>query len=599
MEILFLSFAQYIISPLFILLILGGIIGFGTFLFLLRYKERPGVKYWLVWQIATAFWAISYAFEYGAIDLETKILWSKFSYFGIVYCALAFFLFSQAFFANNKSLNKKITIGLFSLATIFLTFPFTNDIHHLHWKSYAINPTTNTIHYEYGPLFWVVFGFSYITLFSGIINISRLYFKLSNFNRKRITLLFIASLLPPFGNIIYVFHINPIEGFDWTPFTFLFTGILIAINISRFKMFKLVPFARNKLIDIMPEAVLIVDNSYLIADYNTSFKKIMNLGDKDIVGMNIKDLVPHRAELIDTIFKHGDYKTELSREINGELRYFDFQATCIYNGNKERTGVLVMLKDTTHHVLAEQKINEANIRLTQEIKEKERLIDDLDAFSHTVAHDLKNLLSAMAGVSELIKTDFETLGKESLIELNDIINISATKSIHITTELLTLASVRQEKINPQPVEMKNIVSGAVIRLKDMIEKSSAKLIIPDTFPKVLGYETWLEEIWINHISNAIKYGGSPPEIEFGWEILNDQKCKFWIKDNGKGISADEIKVLYTKFTRLDAHKRIEGNGLGLSIVKRIVEKLNGEVGVDSTNIPGEGSTFYFILPKAE
>jgi signal transduction histidine kinase len=86
---------------------------------------------------------------------------------------------------------------------------------------------------------------------------------------------------------------------------------------------------------------------------------------------------------------------------------------------------------------------------------------------------------------------------------------------------LTLASVRQEEINPQPVEMKNIVSGAVIRMKDMIEKSSAKLIIPDTFPKVLGYETWLEEIWVNHISNAIKYGGTPPEIEFGWEILND------------------------------------------------------------------------------
>jgi len=112
-------------------------------------------------------------------------------------------------------------------------------------------------------------------------------------------------------------------------------------------------------------------------------------------------------------------------------------------------------------------------------------------------------------------------------------------------------------------------------------------------------EAWLEEVWINFISNAIKYGGTPPAMYIGWDKVPGNKAIFWIEDNGNGISEGDIKKLYSKFTRLEAHQKVEGNGLGLSIVKRIVEKLNGEVGVESANIPGEGSKFYFILPLAE
>ena len=171
------------------------------------------------------------------------------------------------------------------------------------------------------------------------------------------------------------------------------------------------------------------------------------------------------------------------------------------------------------------------------------------------------------------------------------------KTIHITTELLTLASVRQQEIKQVSVNMQKVVLDAMSRLKDMIQAKGAKILLPDTWPEVLGYEAWLEEVWLNYISNAIKYGGTSPVIKIGSEVLPEDRVKFWIKDNGKGLSPEEIELLFTKFTRLDT-VRAEGHGLGLSIVKRIVEKLNGEVGVESQNIPGEGSVFYFILPLA-
>lgn len=590
------SISGYIISPLFILLILGGLIGIITFLFLLRFKKAPGVQYWLIWQIAASIWAFTYAFEFAGTDIETKIMWSKFSYLGIVYCSLSFFLFSVTFTANDRFLNKKVIIALYSIATFFLLSPFTNDMHHLHWRSYSINPETNATNYEYGPFFWIIFIFSYIALVSGIINIIVQFFRSSNFHKRQIILLFIASMVPLVGNLIYVFHINPVAGFDWTPFSFLITGILIAINISQFKMFDLVPFARNKLIDILPDAILIVDKSLRIADYNAPMRKLIDSDFKELIGKQINDVVPHRNKLISEAIQHNNYQTEIMREINGVSHHFDIQTTTLFDQNKQQTGRLVVLKDITHRISAEETIKQANIRLTNEIKEKEKLIVDLDAFSHTVAHDLKNMLSSIVSASNLIKSSFDSFPKEDILEINDLINLSATKTMHITKELLTLASVRQQEINLRQVNMQKVVLDSITRLKEVIAEKDAQISQPESWPKVLGYEAWLEEVWINYISNAVKYGGTPPIIEMGSEELADGKVKFWIKDNGQGLSEEDMSVLFNKFTRLDTLKA-EGHGLGLSIVKRIIEKLNGEVGVESQNIPGEGSTFYFILPK--
>ncbi|MEA3504856.1 MAG: HAMP domain-containing sensor histidine kinase, partial [Bacteroidota bacterium] len=100
---------------------------------------------------------------------------------------------------------------------------------------------------------------------------------------------------------------------------------------------------------------------------------------------------------------------------------------------------------------------------------------------------------------------------------------------------------------------------------------------------------------------AIKYGGSHPEIEIGVDIgknggVADGMLRFWICDKGSGVSEKDQEILFNKFERLEK-VNIDGHGLGLSIVKRIVEKMGGEVGVESEI--GKGSLFYFTLPVAD
>lgn len=118
-------------------------------------------------------------------------------------------------------------------------------------------------------------------------------------------------------------------------------------------------------------------------------------------------------------------------------------------------------------------------------------------------------------------------------------------------------------------------------------------MFPKNWPSAIGYTPWIEEVWVNYISNAIKYGGEPPYIELGAEEKIG-KTLFWIKDNGAGIDPEQQSQIFIKSTRLN-EKIVKGHGLGLTIVKRIVEKLGGQVGITST--VGKGSTFTFELPS--
>lgn len=112
----------------------------------------------------------------------------------------------------------------------------------------------------------------------------------------------------------------------------------------------------------------------------------------------------------------------------------------------------------------------------------------------------------------------------------------------------------------------------------------------------------MDEVWLNYLSNAVKYGGRPnltppiaPRIEAGSTLQGDSQVRFWVRDNGPGILPEDHSRLFVPFSRL-GQDGATGHGLGLSIVQRIVERLGGQVGVEST--VGQGSTFYFTLPQA-
>lgn len=164
----------------------------------------------------------------------------------------------------------------------------------------------------------------------------------------------------------------------------------------------------------------------------------------------------------------------------------------------------------------------------------------------------------------------------------------------IIEELMLLAGLRKSAVKMEPLDMTHIVAEVQRRLMYMIQNYGAEIVSPPGWPQALGYAPWVEEIWINYISNAIKYGGRPPLIELGAEQQGEW-VRFCVRDNGQGLTAEQQTRLFRPFERLD-QVSFKGYGLGLSIVQRIVERMNGQAKVESAGVPGEGANFCFILP---
>jgi signal transduction histidine kinase len=234
--------------------------------------------------------------------------------------------------------------------------------------------------------------------------------------------------------------------------------------------------------------------------------------------------------------------------------------------------------------------------LQKEIIAREQLIDDLNAFADMVAHDLKNPLQTINVSVYFLATNLKNAGPR-IVEVVEAIQHTGEKMNRIVDELLVLASVRQQKVVPEVLDMAMILEEAKLRISSLIEKYDAKIITPTYWPKAMGHAPWIEEVWDNYLSNAIKYGGRPPRLELGADRLDGGAICFWVKDNGDGIPGDEQEKLFGTFSSVSTVSRL-GHGLGLSIVKRIVEKLGGEVWVESSGRPGRGSVFSFSLPAA-
>lgn len=245
-------------------------------------------------------------------------------------------------------------------------------------------------------------------------------------------------------------------------------------------------------------------------------------------------------------------------------------------------------------------IGAENNSLIEAEREQRKIVEEhnkeLEAFAHTVAHDLKTPLADLMGYSEILFDMASVIQNHTVLEAVAGVKRSAQRGLNIIRELLVLASSRRQTVQLQAVDMVRVVENARQRLEMMIADYHAEIIVPAEMPTAMGYASWLEEVWVNYLSNGIKYGGKPPRLEVGAMPQGDGTIRFWVRDNGDGISAEDRATLFTEFTRL-TEVHVKGNGLGLSIVKRIVERLGGQVGVESEGATGRGSEFYFTLLK--
>jgi PAS domain S-box-containing protein len=350
--------------------------------------------------------------------------------------------------------------------------------------------------------------------------------------------------------------------------------------------------------DGLNDAVFIHDvDTGAIVDVNAKMCDMYGYTREQALQLNVEALssgeVPHtQREAMAWMRKALEGEPQLfewqAKDSGGHLFWVEVNIRRAVIGGQER--LLVTVRDIT----GRKRVEEVLHRRTAELEERNK---ELDAFAHTVAHDLQNTLGMVIGFADMLKESYSSLPERELQRYLRAIMRNGRRMSNIVDELLVLAGVRKVDLEAVPLDMARLVAGAEQRLADMIERYHAEIQVPGTWPVALGYGPWVEEIWVNYLSNALKYGGRPPHIELGTDRIKhgpgeQALIRFWIRDNGAGLTPEEQAKLFVPFTQL-TQVEVKGHGLGLSIVQRIVEKLGGRAGVESA--VGRGSLFWFTL----
>jgi PAS domain S-box-containing protein len=565
---------------------------FAILLILVLWKRRHvgGVLYLILFECSNVIWSLADGLEHASLALDLKIFWSQFAIFGASTIPPLFLLFTLAYFRNEKFPSGKIIALLFLVPAITLGLSTTNQYHHLVWEKVELTSPNSSI-YHYGGWFWFYVFYEFALSLFAILILLTDTIKFYRIYKRQIVNLILASILPFIACILYIFKLTPLNT-DLTPVSLTLVGIFIAISIFRQGMLDILPIARKQIIKNLSDGIIVIDMANRIVDANPSISAICGINHQKLIGKPF-DLI---SKIIPPDFNHFKEKssTETAIQVNNETRYFEITFSPVNIQDRRLIGKIFIFNDITRRKTALDSAVTSNNLLRNEIQEKEKLILDLDAYARSVAHDLKNPISGILGLRDLLLDDVMNNKTAEVLELIDIVHEQGLKMYKIVDELLLLSRIRKEDVKPVPIEMPVIIKEALKRLKCNNSSNHFSIDTPDSWPSVLGHPQWIEEVWFNLISNAIKYGGNPPAIKIGYNKLNGSSYQFWIQDNGDGLPPESLSKLFFDFERL-GNNHIEGHGLGLSIIRRIVEKLGGEVLVTSENLPGRGCIFSFTL----
>jgi PAS domain S-box-containing protein len=426
---------------------------------------------------------------------------------------------------------------------------------------------------ETGPWFPVHQLYSYALVGTALALLVLQIARSRDFYRRQAITLFCGLVIPVAASSVANLALARQPGssriwLDWTMPSFTLIGLSWSWALFRQRLLDVMPVALDTVFASMNDAVLVLDLEARVVDLNPAGSALVGRARSETIGK----LLPEIASELSAVVAHPGVDGQFE-EVALHGRVLELRVSPLADERHGAIGQLAVLRDIT---------------------ERARLMRDLDAYARTVAHDLKNPIAAVTGYADVILGSGEAFDAETRRYLSSISEVG--RGMAETVEgLLLLARVRSaDEVETAILDMGRLVERAAQRLAGEVERRDAQLVIAGAWPAARGYGAWVEEIWANLLSNALKYGGTPPRVEAG-ATGGAGAPRFWVRDNGQGLSPESRRRLFREFERLAA-ANAEGHGLGLSIVQRIAEKLGGAVGVDSE--PGRGSTFWFTLPPA-
>lgn len=557
----------------------------------------------LIWNISLTF-QILFSERLGI----NPIYFDYIAYIGICFLPISVF-FTGLIFIKTKITFKKSYLLLFIIPIISLFMLWTNDYHHLFYKSYSLNLENCQI----GPFLIMHNIYSYSLLFLGIFYLLKFSIKNSGFFSKQSLLIVLGIAFPLLVNLLGTFRIVPMNIY-LTPITFTFTMLFLSLAILKFQFLGATPIALQKIVDRISDSYIVLNDDMSIIDFNQTFISTFKIKNVDKVkGKNFEtflketNLYLNLKEIQNAVkqVKNSPKTVSFELYVKNINKYFHVEINSILS-NEQSLGTLVLFKDISQHIEDMQKLKDNQ----ESLMESERLAS-LGQLIGGIAHNLKTPIMSIAGAAEglndLIK-EYDSSIDDPTVNNQDHHDIAKDMSEWIVkiknyTEYMSdiITAVKGQAVTLSESEdvsfdLDELVKRVNILMKHELKNSFTYLNIQmktDSKTVIHGDVNSLVQVINNMISNAIQsYNGKAEQnIDLILAKQNDNLV-ISVRDYGSGLP-DKVKDKL--FKEMITTKGKNGTGLGLYMsYSTIKAHFNGDITFESEN--GKGTTFNIILP---
>jgi PAS domain S-box-containing protein len=366
-------------------------------------------------------------------------------------------------------------------------------------------------------------------------------------------------------------------------------------------------------VESAPSAMIMIDEKGRMILANAEAVRMFGYAREELIGQAVEILVPARFRAAHPGMRGGFFGAPQARTMGAGRDLFgarkdgsEFPVEIGLNPVETPDGrfVLSAIVDITERKRMEAALRDLNEELEKRVHDRtaelaraneamERSNIELKQFAYIASHDLQAPLRSISGFVQLLKQDY---GAKLDGQAEEWIRRTVESTQYMQTLIKDLLSYSQVDSRARPfsaVDCGHAFDEAVAMLDGSIRDSGAA-VTRDDLPSVLGDRSQLVQLFMNLISNGIKYHGAEPPRVHASARVTDGKWTITLRDNGIGIAPKHHERIFEIFQRLHTRRAYPGTGIGLAVCRRVVEHHGGSIGVDSS--PGQGAAFHFTIP---
>lgn len=539
--------------------------------------------------LSSSVWAICYSFELSSQTLEQMLFWIDLEYIGITTIPAVWIVFIIKFIDKNEWLTFKNRILIFSFPVIALLLVWSNRWHHLHYEKVSLDTSGPFPLMEItpGPWYHIHTVYFYFLLGWGMLLLINKFRKADPVYKKQNISILIGAFIPWMVNAFYLFGARPYKQIDLTPYAFALTSIVIGFGLLRYKLFDVVPLAREKILAGIREGILILDSHGRVIDQNETIKQFFHQYSTSVVGMQFAEIMPAEHKLHLMISKRVMDKLDIKLNDETGDRFFEVAITPLFGNKTMFSGSLLIFWDITERKQAEEKFKlqaEALHGLNQ-LKDK--------MFS-IVSHDIRSPIASLKGILSIAEKGMlsDEEFKSFLPQLSK--NVSYTYDLVDNLLHWSRSQLHGEKVRPELFDLKTLIREKIMLFEKKVLES--KIHMEDHIPEntlLFADKNMIRLVLHNLLVNAIKFCNPGAVITIAAQP-EQRETIVSVSDTGIGMDTATMDKLFELGTFITSGTHGEkGTGLGLILCKDFVEKNNGKIWAEST--PGKGSCFYFRL----